>query len=66
MPNSAFFSYSMSKNEDTYYLQMGLAENQSKQNLLDNGESLALYSTTPSLEVGAEPYAVSGAFCCLL
>lgn len=56
----------MSKNEDTYYLQMGLAENQSKQNLLDNGESLALYSTTPSLEVGAEPYAVSGAFCCLL
>lgn len=60
-PNSAFFIYSMLKNEDTYYLQMGLAENQSKQNLLSNGEGLAVYAATPSSEEDAKPYAVSGA-----
>ena len=60
-PNSAFFIYSMLKNEDTYYLQMGLAENQSKQNLLTNGEGLAIYAATPSSEEDAKPYAVSGA-----
>ncbi len=60
-PNSAFFIYSMLKNEDTYYLQMGLAENQSKQNLLTNGEGLAVYAATPSSEEDAKPYAVAGA-----
>lgn len=60
-PNSAFFIYSMVKHEDKYYLQLGLAENQSKANLAANGEGLAVYAATPSSEEGAKPYAVSGA-----
>ena len=60
-PNSAYFIFAMRKNEDKYYLQLGLAENQSKQNLAANGEGLAVYAATPSSEEGAKPYAVSGA-----
>ena len=60
-PNSAYFIFAMRKNEDKYYLQLGLAENQSKQNLAANGEGLAVYADTPSSEEGAKPYAVSGA-----
>ena len=36
-PNSAYFIYAMVKHEDRYYLQLGLAENQSKANLQANG-----------------------------
>lgn len=57
-PNSAFFIYSCVKNEDAYYLQLGLAENQSRQNLIANGEGMAVYAAAPS---GDKPYAVSGA-----
>lgn len=60
-PNSAFFIYSMVKYEDKYYIQLGLAENQSKQNLAQNGEAIAVYAAAPSSEEGAKPYAVSGA-----
>ena len=60
-PNSAYFIFAMRKNEDKYYIQLGLAENQSKQNLAANGEGLAVYAATPSSEEGAKPYAVSGA-----
>lgn len=60
-PNSAYFIYSMVKHNDHYYLQLGLAENQSKANLLANGEGLAVYAASPSTEEGAKPYAVSGA-----
>ena len=60
-PNSAFFIFSCLKNDDTYYLQMGLAENQSKLNLTQNGGGLAVYAASPSGEEGAKPYAVSGA-----
>ena len=60
-PNSAYFIFAMRKHEDKYYIQLGLAENQSKQNLLANGEGLAVYAATPSSEEGAKPYAVSGA-----
>ena len=60
-PNSAFFIYSIVKNEDKYYLQLGLADNQSKANLEANGEGLAVYAATPSSEEGAKPYAVAGA-----
>lgn len=59
--NAGYFIYACLKNEDKYYLQMGLAENQSKQNLLETGEGLAVYAATPSTEEGAKPYAVSGA-----
>jgi len=60
-PNSAFFIYSMVKHEDKYYLQLGLAENQSKANLAANGEGFAVYAASPSTEEGAKPYAVAGA-----
>ena len=60
-PNSAYFIYAMVKHEDRYYLQLGLAENQSKANLQANGEGLAVYAAAPSTEEGAKPYAVSGA-----
>ena len=49
------------KNEDKYYIQMGLAENQTKQNLLRTGEALAVYAANPSTEEGAKPYITVGA-----
>ena len=58
-PNSAFFIYSMVKHEDKYYLQLGLAENQSKANLTANGNGLAVYAANPV--AGEKEYAVSGA-----
>ena len=60
-PNTAFFIYSMVKLDGEYYLQLGLADNQSKANLLANGCGLAVYAANPSGEEGAMPYAVSGA-----
>lgn len=60
-PNTAFFIYAMVKLDGEYYLQLGLAENQSKANLLANGCGLAVYAANPSGEEGAMPYAVSGA-----
>lgn len=59
--NSAFFIYSCFSHEGKYYLKMGLAENQSKQNLQRTGEGLAVYAANPSGEEGAKPYAVAGA-----
>lgn len=60
-PLSAFFIYGCVKLEDTYYLQLGLAENQSRQNLIANGKGMAVYAAAPSSEEGAKPFAVSGA-----
>lgn len=60
-PCSAFFIFSMVKHEDKYYLQLGLAENQSKQNLAANGNGVAVYAASPSTAEGAMPYAVAGA-----
>lgn len=60
-PNSAFFIFSGVKHEDKYYVQLGLAENQSRENLLRTGEALAVYAANPSSEEGAKPYAVAGA-----
>jgi len=60
-PNTAFFVFSMVKHEDKYYLQLGLAENQSKINLETNGVGLAVYGANPTGEEGAKPYPVSGA-----
>ena len=59
--NAAFFIYSMVKHEDKYYLQLGLAENQTKANLAANGKGVAVYAAAPSAEEGAKPYAVAGA-----
>lgn len=60
-PNTAYFVFSMVKHEDAYYLQLGLAENQSKANLLANGNGMAVYAANPTGEEGAKPYSVSGA-----
>jgi len=60
-PNTAFFIFSMVKHEDKYYLQLGLAENQSKANLTANGEGLAVYAANPDIAGGAKPYPVAGA-----
>lgn len=60
-PNAAFFIFSMVKHEDKYYLQLGLAENQSKANLTANGCGVAVYAANPSTEEGAKPYPVAGA-----
>ena len=47
--------------EDKYYLQLGLAENQSKSNLTAHGEGLAVYAANPDVAGGAKPYPVAGA-----
>ncbi|MBQ4265922.1 MAG: hypothetical protein IJB85_10450 [Clostridia bacterium] len=60
-PNTAYFIFSMVKHEDQYYLQLGLAENQSKANLEANGVGQAVYAALPGSEEGAKPYSVSGA-----
>ena len=60
-PNTAFFVFSMLKHEDKYYLQLGLAENQSKINLEKNGVGQAVYGANPTGEEGAKPYPVAGA-----
>lgn len=60
-PNVAYFIFSMVKQGEDYYLQLGLAENQSKANLTANGCGVAVYAANPSGEEGAMPYSVSGA-----
>ena len=60
-PNTAYFVFGIKKIDDVYYLQLGLAENQSKANLIANGNGLAVYSANPTGEEGAKDYAVSGA-----
>ena len=47
-PNAAFFVFGMVKHEDHYYVQLSLAENQSRSNLLANGEGVAVYAATPA------------------
>ena len=58
-PNTAYFIFAIKKLDDKYYLQLGLAENQSKANLNANGNGLAVYAANP--EADAKPYAVAGA-----
>lgn len=58
-PNTAYFIFAIKKLDDQYYLQLGLAENQSKANLAANGNGLAVYAANPV--EGEKAYAVSGA-----
>lgn len=58
-PNAGYFIFAIKKLDDKYYLQLGLAPNQSSANLNANGEGLAVYAANPV--EGAKPYAVSGA-----
>ena len=60
-PNTAFLVFSMLKNEDKYYLQLGMADNQSKANLIANGEGMAVYGANPDVAAGGKPYPVAGA-----
>lgn len=57
--NTGFYIYGCKKIGDEYYLQFGLADNQTKQNLLATGKALAVYAKNP--EEGGKPYPVSGA-----
>lgn len=58
-PNTAYFIFAIKKLDDKYYLQLGLAPNQSLNNLNANGEGLAIYAANPAAD--AKPYAISGA-----
>ncbi|MBR5287140.1 MAG: hypothetical protein IKU34_00945 [Clostridia bacterium] len=60
-PNTAYFVFGIKKVDEKYYVQLGLAENQSKANLIANGAGLAVYAANPSGEEGAKDYTVSGA-----
>ena len=59
-PQLGFFVYSMMKERDTYYLALGLAENQTRENLERTGEAMAIYAANPGKDADAQ-YAVSGA-----
>ena len=58
-PNAGYFIFAIKKLGDKYYLQLGLAPNQSMNNLNANGEGLAVYAANPV--EGGMAYAVSGA-----
>ena len=55
--NAAVLVFNIKKVEDKYYLQLGMAENQTKANLEATGEGLAVYAVMTA----DKPYAVSGA-----
>lgn len=59
-PLAGFFVFSMLKEEDTYYLILGLAENQTRENLERTGTAMALYAANPEADANAQ-YAVAGA-----
>ena len=56
-PNAAVLVFAIKKLNDKYYIQLGMAENQSKANLEATGEGLAVYA----IMTADKPYAVSGA-----
>ncbi len=55
--NSAVFIFGCHKLNDTYYIQAGLAPNQSLENINRTGEAVAMYAKTPD----EKPFAMSGA-----
>ena len=60
-PNAAYFIFSMVKHREEYYLQLGLAEDQSKANLNAGSKGVAVYAANPTGAEGAPAYSVSGA-----
>ena len=58
-PNAGYFIFAIKKLNDKYYVQLGLAPNQSKLNLEANGEGLCVYAALPAPD--AKQYCVSGA-----
>ena len=59
-PNAGYFIFAIKKLGDKYYIQLGLAPNQSKANLEANGAGLAVYAALPAPDAAAQ-YAVNGA-----
>ena len=57
-PQVGYYIYGCLKYNDKYYLTMGIAPNQTYNNLVANGEGIAVYAASPS---GDTPYAVAGA-----
>ena len=60
-PNAAYFIFSIVKHADNYYLQLGLAENQSKANLNAGSKGVAVYAANPTGAEGTPAYSTSGA-----
>ena len=58
-PNAGYFIFAIKKLGDKYYVQLGLASNQTKLNLEQNGEGLCVYAALPAAD--AKQYCVSGA-----
>ena len=58
-PNAGYFIFAIKKLNDKYYVQLGLAANQSKLNLEANGEGLCVYAALPAAD--AKQYCVAGA-----
>ena len=59
-PNIGFYIYSCVKLDDQYYLQLGLAPNQTTANIENGSALMAMYAPVPAGE-GAMPYATAGA-----
>lgn len=59
-PNIGFYIFSCIKLEDTYYLQLGLAPNQTTANIENGSALMAMYAAVPAGE-GAMSYATVGA-----
>lgn len=55
--NCGFFIYGMVEKDGEYYLQFGLAPNQTRENLVNTGKAVAVYAAAPT----DKPYAVAGA-----
>ncbi len=56
-PNAGVFIFAIKKLNDKYYVQLGLAENQTKANLEQTGLGLGVYAVM----IEEKPYAVCGA-----
>lgn len=59
-PNIGFYIFSCIKLDDTYYLQLGLAPNQTTANIENGSKLMAMYAPVPAGE-GAMTYATAGA-----
>lgn len=59
-PNVAYFVFGCIKVEDKYYISLGIAENQTRVNVLRTGEAATMYAAAPDPASGM-PYAVTGA-----
>ncbi len=56
-PQAGYYLYGCLKLDDEYYIQLGLADNQGRENLTANEKAVAVYAAAPD----EMPYAMSGA-----